>query len=122
MRSMQNGSKTKEQIMQVVKCNKRQVRITAPSSSTSQLFRLPVRLRYHKSTFVPIRDNLVNLHLNLMQVVFQRLCILELAVSFRFLDEGLQKGFLLEQGLNRMRDFRIWIDDGAIDRFSMRRC
>lgn len=54
---------------------------------------------------MPIRDDLVNLRLNLVQVAFQRLCILELAVSIRFLDEGLQKGFLLEQGLNGMREF-----------------
>jgi hypothetical protein len=108
--------------MQVVKCNKRHVRIPAPLSSTSQLFRLPLRLRNHESAFVSIRDDLINLRLNLVQVAFQRLCILELAVSFSFLDEGLQKGFLLEQGLNGMREFRIWIDDGAIDRFSWRRC
>jgi hypothetical protein len=71
---------------------------------------------------VPVRDDLVNLRLNLVQVAFQRLCILELAVRFRFLDEGLQKGFLLEQGLNGMREFRIWVNDGAIGRFSLRRC
>jgi len=115
-------SKTNEQIMQVVKCNKRHVRITTPSSSTSRLYRLHVRLRNHESAFVPIRHDLVNLRLNLVQVAFQRLCILELAVSFRFLDEGLQKGLLLEQGLKGMREFRIWIDDGAIDRFCLRRC
>lgn len=97
-------------------------RITAPSSSTSRLFRLAVRLRNHDSAFVPIRDDLVNLRLNLVQVAFQRLCIFEFAVSFRFLDEGLQKGFLLEQGLKGIREFRIWIDDGAIDRFGLRRC
>jgi len=94
----------------------------APLSSASRLNRLPVQLRNHEPAFVPIRDDLVNLRLNLVQVVFQRLCILELAVSFRFLDEGLQKGFLLEQGLKGMREFRIWIDDGAIDRFGLRRC
>ena len=82
-----------------MKCNKRHVRITAPSSSTSRLFRLPVRLRNHEPAFVPIRDDVINLRLNLVQVAFQRLCILELAVSFCFLDEGLQKCFLLEQGL-----------------------
>jgi len=71
---------------------------------------------------VPIRDDFVDLRLNLVQVAFQRLCILELAVSFGFLDEGLQKGFLLEQGLKGMCELRIWIDDGAIDRFGLRRC
>lgn len=64
-----NGSKTKE-IMQVVKCNKRHVRITAPSPLPSQLFRLSLRLRNHKSAVVPIRDDLVNLRLNLVQVAF----------------------------------------------------
>ena len=71
---------------------------------------------------MPIRDDLVNLRLNLVQVAFQRLCILELAVGLGFLNEGLQKGFLLEQGLKCMRKLRIWIDDGAIDRFDLRRC
>jgi hypothetical protein len=94
-----------------------------PSSSTSRLFRLPVQLRNYESTaFVPIRDSLVNLCLNLEQVAFQWLCILELAVSFRFLNEGLKKGFLLEQGLKGMRKFRIGIDDGAIDCFGLGRC
>ena len=65
-----NGSKTKEEIMQVVKCNKRHVRITAPSPLPSQLFRLSLRLRNHKSAVVPIRDDLVNLRLNLVQVAF----------------------------------------------------
>ena len=69
---------------------------------------------------MPIRNNLVNLCLNFVQATLQRFCILEFAVSFRFLDEGLQKGFLFEQGLKGMRDFRIWIDDGAIDRFGLR--
>jgi hypothetical protein len=71
---------------------------------------------------VPVRDDLVDLRLNLVKVAFQRLCILELAVSFRFLDEGLQKGFLLEQGLKGMREFRLWVNDGAIDRFGLWRC
>jgi hypothetical protein len=57
-----------------------------------------------------------------VQVAFQRLCILELAVSLGLLDEGLQKGFLLKQGLKGMRELRVWIDDGAIDRFGLRRC
>ena len=70
MRSMQNGSKTKEQIMQVVKCNKRHVRITAPPSSTSRFFRLPVQLRNHESA-LPVHDDFVNLRLDLVQVAFQ---------------------------------------------------
>jgi len=71
---------------------------------------------------VPIRDDFVNFRLNFVQVTFQRLCILELAMGFGFLDEGLQKGFLLKQGLKGMRELRIWIDDGAIDRFVLQRC
>jgi hypothetical protein len=46
-------------------------------------------LRKHESAFVPVRDDFVDLRLNLMQVAFQRLCILELAVGLGFLDEGL---------------------------------
>lgn len=70
---------------------------------------------------MPICDDFVDLRLNLVQVAFQRLCILELAVGLGFLDEGLQKGFLLEQGLKGMSELRLWIDDGAIDRFDLRR-
>ena len=66
---------------------------------------------------MPVRNDFVDLRLNLVQVAFQRLCILELAVSLGFLDEGLQKSFLLEQGLKGMRELRVWIDDGAIGRF-----
>jgi hypothetical protein len=70
---------------------------------------------------VPICDDFVDLRLNLVQVAFQRLCILEFAVGLGFLDEGLQKGFLLEQGLKGMSELRLWINDGAIDRFDLRR-
>jgi hypothetical protein len=48
---------------------------------------------------VRIRNDFIDLHLDLVQASFQRLCVLEFAVRLGFLDEGLQKGFLLEQGL-----------------------
>jgi len=69
-----------------------------------------------------IRDDFVNFRLNFVQVSFQRLCVLELAMGFGFLDEGLQKGFLLKQGLKGMRKLRIWINEGTIDRFGLWRC
>lgn len=46
-----------------------------------------------------IRNDFIDLRLDLVQANFQRLCVLEFAVRLGFLDEGLQKGFLLEQGL-----------------------
>ena len=69
-----------------------------------------------------IRNDFIDLHLNLVQATLQRLCVLEFAVRFGFLDEGLQKGLLLEQGLEDMRKFRVRVDDWAIDRCSLKGC
>jgi hypothetical protein len=48
------------------------------------------------SAFVRIRDDFIDLRPDLVQVTFQRLCVLKFAVRFGFFNEGLQKGFLLE--------------------------
>jgi hypothetical protein len=45
---------------------------------------------------VRIRNDFVDLRPNLVQTSFQRLRILKFAMRFGFLDEGLQKRFLLE--------------------------
>lgn len=65
-----------------------------------------------------IRDDFIDLRPDLAQVTFQRLCVLKFAVRFGFFDEGLQKGFLLKQRLESMREFRVWVDDWDIDRCS----
>ena len=69
-----------------------------------------------------IHNDFIDLRLNLVQANFQRLCVLEFAVRLGFLNEGLQKGLLLKQGLQDMRKFGVGIDDRAIDRCSLRGC
>jgi len=45
---------------------------------------------------VRIRDDFIDLCPDLVQVTFQRLCVLKFAVRLGFFNEGLQKSFLLE--------------------------
>jgi hypothetical protein len=79
-------------------------------------------LRGRESAVARICEYFVDLGLNLVQVCFQGLCVLKLAVSVGFLDKGLQKGFLLEKGLKGVRKLRVWIDDRDIGRCSLWGC
>jgi len=66
------------------------------STSGSRLFGLTARLRGHESAIVRIRDDFIDLCPDLVQVTFQRPCVLKFAVRFGFFNERLQEGFLLE--------------------------
>ena len=58
-----------------------------------------------------VREDALDLGADLAQVVLERLHVLELAVRLGLLDERLEERFLLEQGLQYTRDFRVGVDD-----------
>jgi hypothetical protein len=76
-------------------------------------------LRGYESAFGRTRYEFVDLGSNLVQVAFQSLCVLKLAVGFRFFDEGLQESFLLQQRLKGMCELGVGIDDRAIGRCTL---
>ena len=60
---------------------------------------------------ISINEYSVNFGSDLSEVRFQRLGVFEFAVRFRFLYEGLQEGFLFEERLEGVCNFRVGVDD-----------
>ena len=63
-----------------------------------------------------VRNDPINLSPNLLQILSQNLCILELPPGRRLLHKSLQQRLLLQQRLQSMSQLRIRVNRGFIER------